>query len=54
MAKINEIIQEVTSIEKVAHTEERIAIDELISELEKVAGEGMWLMPKVTLSQETE
>ena len=39
MARINEIIQEVTSIEKVAHTEERIAIDELISELEKVAGE---------------
>lgn len=39
MARINEIIQEVTSTEKVAHAEERIAIDELISELEKVAGE---------------
>lgn len=39
MARINEIIQEVTSTEKVASAEEKIVIDDLISELEKVAGE---------------
>jgi hypothetical protein len=38
MARINQIIQEVTSTEKVA-SEEDVSVDELILELEKVASE---------------
>lgn len=38
MARINQIIQEVTSTEKVASAED-VSVDELILELEKVASE---------------